>query len=138
MKKIKIGKKTYNLEFGYAVVAKGGIVKKLIELQELFSGDTDTTSMDDGVETMMGCLDELLLASLQKHHSNEFGYHVRSGNGHDEALEKVDGLLDEYFKGDDADPLALIEELSSELENNGFLKHLLRQMEKATEDQGEA
>lgn len=138
MKKIKIGKKTYNLEFGYAVVAKGGIVKKLIELQELFSGDTDTTSMDDGVETMMGCLDELLLASLQKHHSDEFGYHVRSGNGHDEALEKVDALLDEYFKGDDANPLKLINELSAELENNGFLKHLLRQMEKMAEDQGEA
>ena len=130
MKEIKIGNKKFKLQFGYAVVAKGGIVKKLLQLQELFdAGEKDAEStFADNLETMMGCLDELLLASLQKYHADEFGYSVRTGNGHDEALEKVDALLDKYLDSDDANPLELIGELSEELENNGFLHHILRQI----------
>lgn len=137
MKEIKIGNKKYKLQFGYAVVAKGGIVKKLIELQELFSDGQQNAFADDSIEAMMGCLDELMLAGLQKNHSDEFGYQVRSGNGHDEALEKVDALLDKFFESEDSDPIALISDLSEELENNGFLRQLLRQAEKVAESQGE-
>jgi hypothetical protein len=131
MKEITIGKKKYKLAFGYAVVAKGGIVKKLIELQELFSQDEENPNIDmsDNIEKMMGCIDELLLASLQKYHADDFWYSVRTGNGHDEALEKVDALLDKYLDAEDADPIALIGILSDELENNGFLHHILRQAE---------
>lgn len=136
MKEIKIGNKKYKIQFGYAVVAKGGIVKKLIEVQDLFS-DQESEFSNDTIETMMGCVDELLLAGLQKNHADEFGYHVRSGNGHDEALEKVDALLDKYFESEDSDPIALIADLSEELENNGFLRQLLRQAEKVAESQGE-
>lgn len=126
MKEIKIGGKKFKLAFGYAVVAKGGIVKKFMDMQSMF--EEDTADMSEGIEKMMSTLDELLLAALQKYHSNEYGYEVRTGHGHDEALEKVDDLLDKYFDSEDADPLGLIGELSEELENNGFLHHLLRQV----------
>lgn len=125
MKELKVGKKTYKLQFGYAVVAKGGIVKRLIKLEEM----SENTDFSDSIEDMMGCLDELLLAALQKNHSDEFGYQVRTGNGHDEALDKVDKLLDTYLDSDDADPLGLINDLSDELADNGFLHHMLRKME---------
>jgi len=133
MKEIKIGNKKYKLQFGYAVVAKGGIVKKLIDLENVFSASNED-DIGDNVEKIMGCLAELFLAALQKNHSDEFGYQVRSGNGHDEALEKVYDLLDKYFDSEDANPMALISDLSNELENNGFLHHLFRQME---EESGE-
>ena len=125
MKEIKIGNKKYKLQYGYAVVAKGGIVKKMLELQDMFDGSADL-DMSEGLEKMMGTLDELLLAALQKNHADEFGYSVRTGNGHDQALEKVDELLDKYLNSEDADPMWLIGELSEELENNGFLRHMLR------------
>lgn len=124
MKEIKVGNKKYKLQYGYAVVAKGGIVKSLIEMQDMMDGAENELS--GVIETIMGTLDELLLAALQKHHSNEFGYSVRTGNGHDEALEKVDELLDKYFEDEENDPMALIADLSEELENNGFLRQLLR------------
>lgn len=124
MKEIKIGNKKYKLQYGYAVVAKGGIVKNLLEMQDML--DNSDGDMSGVIEKIMGTLDELLLAALQKHHSNEFGYSVRTGNGHDEALEKVDDLLDKYFEDENNDPLALIADLSEELENNGFLRQLLR------------
>lgn len=135
MKEIKIGNKKYKLQFGYAVVAKGGIVKKLVQLQSLFDEGNVETTFADNLETMMGCLDELLLAALQKHHSDEYGYSVRTGNGYAEALEKVDALLDKYLDNDDADPLGLIGDLSEELENNGFLHHILRQINAVTESE---
>lgn len=131
MKEIKIGNKKYKLQFGYAVVAKGGIVKQLLEMQEMM--DSDSSDMSGVIEKIMGTLDELLLAALQKHHSNEFGYSVRTGNGHDEALEKVDELLDKYFDDEENDPLSLIADLSEELENNGFLRQLLRGMDQTAE-----
>ena len=125
MKEIKIGNKKYKLQYGYAVVAKGGIVKKMLELQDMFDGSSDL-DMSEGIERMMATLDELLLAALQKNHADEFGYSIRTGNGHDQALEKVDELLDKYLDSEDADPMWLIGELSEELENNGFLRHMLR------------
>ena len=131
MKEIKIGNKKYKLQFGYAVVAKGGIVKNLLEMQDML--DNSDGDMSGVIEKIMGTLDELLLAALQKHHSNEFGYSVRTGNGHDEALEKVDDLLDKYFEDENNDPLALIADLSEELENNGFLRQLLRGADQTTE-----
>jgi len=131
MKEIKIGNKKYKLQFGYAVVAKGGIVKNLLEMQDMLDG-TDG-DMSNVIEKIMGTLDELLLAALQKYHSNEFGYSIRTGNGHDEALEKVDDLLDKYFEDENNDPMALIADLSEELENNGFLRQLLRGMDQTNE-----
>lgn len=131
MKEIKIGSKKYKLQFGYAVVAKGGIVKNLLEMQDMLDG-TDG-DMSNVIEKIMGTLDELLLAALQKYHSNEFGYSIRTGNGHDEALEKVDDLLDKYFEDENNDPMALIADLSEELENNGFLRQLLRGMDQTNE-----
>lgn len=131
MKEIKIGNKKYKLQYGYAVVAKGGIVKNLLEMQDMLDG-TDG-DMSNVIEKIMGTLDELLLAALQKYHSNEFGYSIRTGNGHDEALEKVDDLLDKYFEDENNDPMALIADLSEELENNGFLRQLLRGMDQTNE-----
>lgn len=131
MKEIKIGNKKYKLQYGYAVVAKGGIVKNLLEMQDML--DNSDGDMSGVIEKIMGTLDELLLAALQKHHSNEFGYSVRTGNGHDEALEKVDDLLDKYFEDENNDPLALIADLSEELENNGFLRQLLRGADQTNE-----
>jgi len=131
MKEIKVGSKKYKLQYGYAVVAKGGIVKNLLEMQDML--DNSDGDMSGVIEKIMGTLDELLLAALQKHHSNEFGYSVRTGNGHDEALEKVDDLLDKYFEDENNDPLALIADLSEELENNGFLRQLLRGADQTNE-----
>ena len=136
MKELKVGNKKYKLQYGYAVVAKGGIVQKSVELQKLFDENRENADMSNDIETIMGCLDELLLSALQKNHANEFGYQVRTGHGHDEALEKVDALLDKYLEDEDADPIALIGDLFEELEENGFLKHLLRQIDQA-EAQGE-
>lgn len=132
---LKIGKKTYKLQFGYAVVARGGITKKLLDMQDMFDENNEQANLSDGLEKMMGTLDELMLAALQKNHADEFGYQVRTGNGHDEALEKVDALLDTYLDQEDADPMTLITDLTEELENNGFLRHILRQEDNQTESQ---
>lgn len=133
MKEIQIGKKKYKIQFGFKVVAKYGVVRKLLEIQEVFSdGDKDFI---DGIEAIMGNTSELLLAGLQKHHSDTFGFDIDTGEGKKEATDKVYDLLDEYFSSDDANPIELISNISEELENNGFLSKMMTQVAELAADE---
>lgn len=133
MKEIQIGKKKYKIQFGYKVVSKYGVVKKLMEIQGVFSdGDKDFA---DGIEAIMENTAELLLAGLQKHHSDTFGFDIETGDGKKEAKDKVYDLLDSYFESDDADPVSLIGDISEELEKNGFLSKMMTQVAELTADE---
>lgn len=133
MKEIQIGKKKYKIQFGYKVVSKYGVVKKLMEIQGVFSdGDKDFA---DGIEAIMENTAELLLAGLQKHHSDTFGFDIETGDGKKEAKDKVYDLLDSYFESDDADPVSLIGDISEELEKNGFLSKIMTQVAELTADE---
>ena len=137
MQEIKIGNKKYKLQYGYAVVAKGDVMKHAMSLQDVLdnsnSEDAENPDFFEQMGEMMNALAEMLLGALQKFHSDEFGYQVRSGNGKDAALEKVYDLLDKYFDSEDSDVMGLYEVLLDELEKNGFLHHILREVEKQTE-----
>lgn len=129
MKEIAIGKKKYKIQYGYKVVAKYGILKKVIKIESLLGGENgEDIDFMDGLADIMDVLAELLLAGLQKNHSDEFGFNILNGSGKDEAKDKVYDLLDDYYSEADEDALGLFAELSEELQNSGFLALLLRQM----------
>ena len=138
MKEIKIGNKKYKLQYGYAVIARGKVLSHAMKLQEMFNGEgKEDVDFFSQMSEIMDSLGEMLLAALQKNHRDEFGYNVRTGNGHDEAIEKVFDLLDRYFDTDDADTMELFGTLFDELESNGFLRHLAQEIKENTEPENQ-
>ena len=135
MKEIKIGKKKYKIQYGYKVVAKYDILKKVIRIESVLNGDSGEGDFMDQLSSVMDVMAELLLAGLQKNHSDDFGFDIIHGTGKDEAKDKVYDILDEYYSDcEDDNPLELFGELSEELQNSGFLALLLRQMEKLSDE----
>lgn len=120
MTTLKIGDIEYKIKYGFEATMRSGVLKRLASLNE------SENSMDQ-IETMSNLLPELLLVGLQKYHREEFYYDYVTGEGKEEQIDKVFGLLDEYFDGEDSDFMALVNVLQKELTENGFLAKMLRQ-----------
>ena len=122
MKKIKIGKKEYNIFFAMQPTVQSGIVGKLAEVEG---------RKDWGVENFgdfLATLTELLLVGLQKNYKEEFGYNYLTGEGKDEALSKAYDLMDQFAEDTDSDYdyTDLFADLNEELLENGFFKKLFQ------------
>ena len=121
MTTLKINETEYKIKYGYEATVKNGIVKKLIEVEQ---GDDA-----ERVEKILSFLPELLLAGLQKFHSDEFGFNAGDEDKKNEQLSKAFGLLDDYFDGD-GDFEKIYGILQKELLENGFLSKLFQQENK--------
>lgn len=124
MTTLKIGEKEFQIKYGYMVTAKSGIVKKLMDFSESFSGEASAL---EKIGELMDILPELLLVGLQKYHRGEYGYDYNTGDGKQDALDRVTDLLDDYFDDPESNFSELLADLQNELTQNGFLASMFRQ-----------
>lgn len=130
MTTIKIGKKEFNIKYGYEATVKNGIIKKLVALGE------ENGNMES-IEKILLLLPELLLAGLQKYHEDEYGFDYENADQKEKQMAKVYALLDEYFDGEDGDVEKLFGDLQNELLENGFLSKILRKESEKKTGKGE-
>lgn len=124
---LKVNDKEYKLKYGYRVLCESDILDKI-------SNPTGSDENSNPLKEMTKLLPELLLAGMQKCHSNEFGHETESEKK--ESLNKVYDLLDQYEEesGDDSDAgYKLFIELQEELEKNGFLSGVTKGLQEVME-----
>lgn len=116
----------YKIKYGYLATARCGVIDKVQELEDM-TKDGDELNMED-INKVLKILPELLLAGLQKCHSDELGYDYDTEDGKKEALDKAYILLDDYFdENDKTDIIDLFNILTDEMVKNGFLANALRE-----------
>lgn len=116
MLRINVSGKEYKVRFGYRVLCDTNLMDDVIKT---FSGGGEETN----VKSILSIVSELLLAGLQKYHSDEFGYEKV---GYDEAKKRVYDLMDNYedesTEDNPQDCYELFGKIQEELFNNGFFK----------------
>lgn len=120
MLKVKIGEKEYKLRFGYGVLSKSDLLKRVQEIGGGIEGD-------DAFQRMIQTVSELFLAGVQKYHKEEFAYDTDDEK--QKQLDKVYDLLDEYEDGgtveNPQDGFELFQKMNEELMKNGFLSGVM-------------
>lgn len=121
---LKVGNKEYKLRYGYGVLSTSNILDRI-------SNPTGGDENSNPLKEMMKVLTELVLAGMQKHHADEFGYETDSEKK--ECLKKIYDLLDQYEdESEDTDAgFNLFNSLQEELEKNGFLSGVTKGLEEA-------
>lgn len=131
----KIHGKEYKVRFTYRMICEGDLLDKV-------SAIGDFTDMD--AKGIIGKLAvttaELLLAGLQKYHSDEFGYRNEEDRKAliDEILDMFDDYEDESTDEHPQSAFTLFTDLQGELEKNGFLSAMMSASEQMTEMQAKA
>jgi hypothetical protein len=104
------------------MVCKGDLLDKVSNL------DLENLEVREIVDKLATTTAELLLAGLQKYHSDEFGY-----KNDEEKAERIDAMLDLFDDYEDESTeekpqsaSTLFKDLQSELEKNGFLSTMMR------------
>ena len=128
--KLKIGKKEYNIKFGYKPTLKERLVSRIVRTARTNSED-EIENMER-IEDLLLFLPEILLVGLQVHHK-EFRYNYDTKEGKEEQLEKAFDLVDEYASSEDADLMELFDDLQGAMKEDSFLASLFRREEKAAE-----
>ena len=122
---LNVGKKKYTIKFGYKAVAKSGIIKKALAIENI----ADNDDYGEMIETMLSVVADMVLAGLQK---TESSYSVDYDNKDDVRgkTEKVFDLLDDYIAQEEALTIPeLFQELMSEMFDAGFFGKKSERME---------
>lgn len=128
----KIHGKEYKVRFTYRMICEGDLLDKV-------SAISDFTDMD--AKGIIGKLAvttaELLLAGLQKYHSDEFGYKNDDDKKAliDEILDMFDDYEDESTEKHPQSAFTLFTDLQGELEKNGFLSAMMNATAEMTKAQ---
>lgn len=130
MYKFHVGDKDYKVQFGYGVLYKSDLIDRVVKI------GTEPDNQAEYIKNFIGLTAELLLEGLQKKHSDEFGY--ETDEERDEKVLKVCDLIDEYEDESEVDEktgkkvhdgFTLFEDLTKELEKNGFLSKILGEVQ---------
>lgn len=128
----KIHGKEYKVRFTYRMICEG-------DLLDSVSAITDFANLDaKGILSKLAITTaELLLAGLQKYHSDEFGYKNDEDKKAliDEILDMFDDYEDESTDEHPQSAFTLFTDLQGELEKNGFLSAMMNASAEATEMQ---
>lgn len=118
----QVGNEAYKVRFGYGVLYKSDLIDRVITA--VSGGNTDAPA--EVLKNLIGLTAELLLAGLQKYHSDRFGYDTDEEKN--KRIAEVCDLIDDYedehtdASGNrDKDGFSLFNELTEELQKNGFL-----------------
>lgn len=126
----RVSDKEYKVRFGYGVLCKTDLIDRVANL-------SNQKDEEHAFQNMMTTVAELLLAGLQKKHSDEFGYETDLEKK--DVLEKVYDLMDDYedesTEERPQDGYTLFEMLQKELMANGFLSKITREVGKVAEKQ---
>lgn len=127
---LNVGKKKYTIKYGYKAVAKSGIIKKSLAIENIADSD-DYAEM---IETMLGVVADMVLAGLQK---TEPSLSVNYDDKDDvrDKTEKIYNLLDDYLATDDAKSVPeLYQDLTMELFEAGFFGKKSEKMEQIAQN----
>lgn len=127
---LNVGKKKYTIKFGYKAVAKSGIIKKALDIENI----ADNEDYGEMIETMLSVVADMVLAGLQKTESN---FSVDYDNKDDVRgkTERVFDLLDDYIAQDDSLSIPeLFQELMSEMFDAGFFGKKSERMEQIAQE----
>lgn len=125
MYEFRVNDKIYKVKYGYGVLYKSDLIDRVLTAS---SGNENAA---DAIKNLIGLTAELLLAGLQKKHSDEFGYDPDSETERHEMIMKVCDMIDDYEDEnrdleEPKDGFTLFNDLQRELENNGFLSQITR------------
>lgn len=133
----KIHGKEYKVRFTYRMICEGDLLDKVSAVGDFSELDAKGILSKLAITTA-----ELLLAGLQKYHSDEFGYKDEKDRKAliDEVLDMFDDYEDESTEENPQSAFTLFRDLQGELERNGFLSAMMTAAEetetaKATADQ---
>ena len=127
---LNIGKKKYTLKFGYKAVAKSGIIKKALSIENI----AESENYGDMIEEMLTVVADMILAGLQK--TEGFNTDYDDKNDVREKTEKVYDLLDDYMAQEDSlTVLEIFQDLMTELFDAGFFGKKSQKMEKLATEQ---
>lgn len=114
---LKIGDKELKVKYGYEATLKTRLLSRMAKKEKSKDGGMES------VEDILLFLPDFLLVGLQKFHSDEYGFDYATGDGKEEQIEKMFPLIEDYFDtNEDADAIALYNQLTEEMLKNGFLK----------------
>lgn len=133
----RIHGKEYKVRFTYRMICEGDLLDKVSAVGDFSELDAKGILSKLAITTA-----ELLLAGLQKYHSDEFGYKDEKDRKAliDEVLDMFDDYEDESTEENPQSAFTLFRDLQGELERNGFLSAMMNAAEetetaKATADQ---
>jgi hypothetical protein len=136
----KIHGKEYKVRFTYRMICEGDLLDKVSAVGDFSELDAKGILSKLAITTA-----ELLLAGLQKYHSDEFGYKDENDRKAliDEVLDLFDDYEDESTEENPQSAYTLFRDLQGELERNGFLSAMMTAAEetetaKETADQVKA
>ena len=126
----KIHGKEYKVRFTYRMICDGDLLDKVSAISDFT--DLDAKGVIGKLATTTA---ELLLAGLQKYHSDEFGYKDENDRKAliDEILDMFDDYEDESTEEHPQSAFTLFTDLQGELEKNGFLSAMMTVGEGQTE-----
>lgn len=133
----KVNGNEYKVRFGYGVLSRSDLIDRVIKATAPDEGKDPAEAIKD----MVGLTAELLLAGLQKRHSDEFGYETDSER--DVVFKAVCDLIDDYEdeateeerESGSHNGFTLFNDLQEELGKNGFLLQLTSAMNQTMENQ---
>lgn len=135
MYQFKVNGDTYKIRFGYRVLYQSDLMDRVINA----TAGTDGAPAES-IKNLIGLTGELLLAGLQKHHRDAFGYETDEERS--EKLGMVCDLIDDYEDEHtdedgkrDKDGFTLFSELQEELSKNGFLSRVSEQAQQTLAEQ---
>lgn len=127
---LNVGKKKYTLKFGYKAVAKSGIIKKALSIENI----VDNENYGDMIEEMLTVVADMVLAGLQKTDPH-FNVNYDDKDDVRGKTEMVYDLLDDYMAQEDAlTMLEIFQELMSELFDAGFFGKKSQKMEQIAQE----
>lgn len=128
--KVKLGGKEYTIQFATRPSLKSHILQDIMKIQDM----EDISSVED---ILLETLPKTLLAGLQMHHNEEFGYDYKTNEGYDEQLEKVSNILYDAIDTNEINCMDLFADMQKEMMTNGFLAQVMESLEKAREQEKE-
>lgn len=137
MYEFKVNNKVYKIKFNNWVLSQSNVMDHVLNVSEV-----NAKEPSKWIRNIMGITSELLLAGLQKHHEDEFGYDFESESEYKAMLKKASDLVDDYEEENRSeeienqkDAFTLFNDLQHELEKNSFLSRLSAAGEKAAAEQ---
>ena len=126
----KIHGKEYKVRFTYRMICEGDLLDKVSAV-----GDFSELDAKGVINKLATTTAELLLAGLQKYHSDEFGYKDEKDRKAliDEVLDMFDDYEDESTEDNPQSAFTLFRDLQGELERNGFLSAMMTAATEAEE-----
>lgn len=126
----KIHGKEYKVRFTYRMICEGDLLDKVSAV-----GDFSELDAKGVISKLAITTAELLLAGLQKYHSDEFGYKDEKDRKAliDEVLDMFDDYEDESTEENPQSAFTLFRDLQGELERNGFLSAMMTAATEAEE-----